>query len=257
MSKKLHEVLAVESELQGAFKKIVDETQVTFDKKANLFQGMVKTLRMVDDTRKHEEESGSQIVAVTDTVPSKLDYTFKTVVQYLDAVLQKEEANQRAKADIIVVNDDGTTTTLATGVPATYLLGLETKLAALRPMLNAIPTLPPGRTWLLDEGNGKPGTYKTAQLDVTDKTEKAIKPVTLSPATDKHPAQVQVLNVDQVIGHYHTQYFNAGLTPLDKSVMLGKLDRLIAAVKQARQRANCVETNNLHIGQGIVDFLTK
>lgn len=256
MSKKLHEVLAVEGELQGVFKNIVAETTTSFEKKPHLYQGSIKTLTMVDDTRKHEEASGSQVVNVTDTVPAKLEYTWASVIRYLDCVLQKEEANQRAVADL-VVEADGESVTLAAAVPATYLLGLETKLALLRPMLLAIPTLPPGGQWVPDEAQEKPGIYRRTQVDVSDKTEKTVKPITLAPATDKHPAQVQVLNVDVAIGHYATQYFHAGMTPHDKSVLLGRLDDLTRAVKQARQRANCTETRDLHIGKAVVDFLMR
>ena len=39
---KLHEVLAVEGELEGAYKKITEEAKVTFDKKAAHFMGVVK-----------------------------------------------------------------------------------------------------------------------------------------------------------------------------------------------------------------------
>ena len=108
------------------------------------------------------------------------------------------------------------------------------------------------------QDQSKPGVYKKVQIDVKDRTEKTIRPVILAPATDKHPAQVQVLNVDAAIGVYRTQYRHGGLSPHDKSVLLGKFDRLLAAVKKARQRANCAEVNRaMRIGQVLVDFLLK
>lgn len=254
---KLHEILAVEGEAQGEFKKIIAETQTSFEKKANLYMGQDTTLSMFAEERKKEEEQGTQVVAITDTIPSKLAYTFGAVTRYLDVVLQKEEANQRACADLVVETENGDEITLATSLPATFLLGLESKLAALRPMLDAIPTLPPGGTWVLDDQAKLPGVYKKVQIDVKDRTEKTIRPVILAPATDKHPAQVQVLNVDAAIGVYRTQYRHGGLSPHDKSVLLGKFDRLLSAVKKARQRANCVEVKKLNIGQVLVDFLLK
>lgn len=73
------------------------------------------------------------------TVHDKLDYMLNQhIVPYLDAVLQKERANQDAKADIVV---DGIV--LAKDVPATFLLGLEEKLKRVHEVLDKIPTLAP------------------------------------------------------------------------------------------------------------------
>jgi hypothetical protein len=117
---KLHEVLAVESELANKDKLIRDETVVSFTKKENLFKGAVRRLEMLVETRKQEEAAGAQELAVTESVMPKLEYTFATFAKYLDAVLQKEEANQRAFADIVINNDDGSQPTLMSKVPATF-----------------------------------------------------------------------------------------------------------------------------------------
>ena len=43
MTTKLHEILAVESDLEKVAGNIIAEAKVTFNKKANLFVGSVKT----------------------------------------------------------------------------------------------------------------------------------------------------------------------------------------------------------------------
>lgn len=252
---KLHEVLAVESELAGVAKNVRDEAVTTFIKKEHMFKGGVRRLTMFAEGRKSEEAAGAQDMAVTESAMPKLQYVLQAQVKYWDAVLQKEEANQRAKSDLVIELEDGSSVTLAKDVPATFLLGLEAKLTSLRPVIEAIPTLPAGINWEPDTTQVLPGVFKRVPDVVTDKTEKIIKPFVLSPATDKHPAQVEKLSVDQVIGRFTQTEFCSGLSPHAKSVLLGRLDTLLRGVKAARQRANCEEVKNLGIGKALVDFL--
>lgn len=255
MSKKLHEALAVESELANKDKLIRAETTVSFEKKENLFKGKVRRLEMFSETRKQEEAAGAEEMAVTESVMPKLEYTFGAFAQYLDVVLQKEEANQRASSDLVIVDDDGAEIVLMHKVPATFLLGLESKLAAIRPVLLVAPTLPPGINWVPDTQQPLKGVYRRIPDVITDKTEKSMKPVVLAAATDKHPAQVEKVIYDAIIGRFTVTEWSSAITPHDKSKLLERLDRLISAVKQARQRANCAEISDLHIGKNIVDFI--
>lgn len=254
---KLHEVLAVESELAGVAKNVRDEAVTTFTKKEHMFKGAVRRLTMFAQERKQEEDAAAQDMAITESAMSKLEYVFGQQVRYLDCVLQKEEANQRARADLVIEESDGSTFVLAESVPATFLLGLESKLSMLRPVIEAVPTLPAGVNWVIDETQTLPGVYKRVPDAMTDKTEKIIKPFVLVPATDKHPAQVEKLSADIVIGRFTQTDFHSGLTPHAKSVLLGRLDQLLRAVKAARQRANCTETADIHVGKKLVDFLLR
>jgi len=251
---KLHEVLVVEGELAGVFKNILQETLTTFDKKPDHFQGFDKKLELFAAERKAEEVDEHK--EVTETVPSKLVYMFGHVVRFIDCNLQKESANQAATADVIVVDETtGVATTIGTSLPATFLLGLETKLKLIREVLQAIPTVPPGFTWTAEVNAEKSGLWRRNEIEVRQKTEKVVKPVVLYPATDKHPAQVKELSEDVQVGKYTTMHYNGMLTPLDKSRLLGRVDALARAVKQARQRANAVEVPQVAVGKAIQDFI--
>jgi len=251
---KLHEVLAVEGELAGVFKNILQETSTTFDKKPDHFQGHDKTLEMFAAERKAEEVTEHK--EVTETVPSKLAYMFGHVVRFIDCNLQKESANQIALADVVVTDEvTGVTTTIGTNLPATFLLGLETKLKLVRDVLQTIPTVPPGFTWTPESNAEKSGLWRRNEIEVRQKTEKVVKPVVLYPATDKHPAQVKELSEDVQVGKFTTVHYNGMLTPLDKSRLLGRIDALARAVKQARQRANSVEVPQAAVGKAIQDFI--
>ena len=51
---KLHELLAVESDTESTYKKVIEEAIITFLKKADHFFGMHKVLTMFDDTKQKD-----------------------------------------------------------------------------------------------------------------------------------------------------------------------------------------------------------
>lgn len=246
---KLHELLAVETDLEGTYKRIVEEATNTFSKKPDHFQGFIKKLEMFDEAKSNENID--EYKEMTTTVDDKLEYVSEHAVRYIDAVLQKEIANQNAVADLIVNGK-----LIASALPATFLLGLENKLKQLRLMYNSIPTLQPGIKWVEDENIGK-GVYVTDHPDVKFKTAKTIQHKVLVNPTDKHPAQIDKWEEQTPVGKYTTLSTSGMLTPARKSELLGRVDKLIQACKQARQRANCVEVENVTIAKDLIDFINK
>lgn len=243
----LHEVLAVEGELEGEYKKVLDEALNTFLKKANLFMGSVRTFES------SIEEEGvtypTERIELNTTVKKKLDYIKRPIARFFDAVYQKEKTNQSAKADIVVGD-----VTLAQEVPATFLLGMETKLKKVREVCNSIPTLAPGISWIKDETQGK-NIYRTEHPEEKFKTAKNFKSRVLYPATDQHPAQIKEWEESENVGKYIQHKWSGMITSAEKSELLGRVDKLIRAVKQARQRANREEVVNETIGIKLLDYI--
>jgi len=246
---KLHELLAVETDLEGVHKKVVEEAIVTFSKKPEHFLGQTKVLEMFDEAKKNENTS--EFKEMVTTVGAKLDYVAGHVIRYFDAVYQKEKANQSATADLIV---DGAV--VAEKVPATFLLGMETKLKNLRAMYEGIPTLAPGFKWEENDTLGK-GVFETAHPDIKFKTAKQFKSQIIVQPTKEHPAQVEKWAEDVPVGKYTTSIVCGMLTPARKSELIGRVDKLIQACKQARQRANCVEVESVVIGKKLIDFINS
>jgi len=244
----LHELLAVEGDLDGAHKKILDETRVIFTKKADHFMGQHRKLEMfIEDGISYPEEHK----AIDATVQSKLDYMKKTEVRYFDAMLQKEATNQNAVSDLVV---DGVV--LGSDLPATFLLGMETRMKHLRAAYEAIPTLQPGIEWEKDPSTGE-HVYKTVRPSEKLKTETTVEPVVMYEATKEHPAQVKEASKTITVGKYSTTSWSGMITPAEKSVLLGKIDKLIRAFKQARQRANTTEVVKKSIGEAIFDYINS
>jgi len=243
---KLHEILAVEGDVAGEYKKILSETGTTFSKKAELFFGFLRVLDMFEEG---SPTPPAEFKEIDTTVQKKLDYQKKFIIRYFDLVLQKESTNQKATADIEV---DGVV--LAKDVPATFLLGLESKLKQLREVYNRIPTLPPGIKWLKDENKGE-GVYITEKPEEQFKTEKVIIPQILYEATKEHPAQVEKITETKNVGKYSRTSWTGTISPAEKSALLGRLDKLSRAVKKARQRANTEPVVKRTIGKELFDYI--
>ena len=243
---KLHELLAVLGDSTATANAVLEETVTTFMKRPDHFKGQVRAVTYLDESR--EGENLSEEKAMVTTVSDKLDYTFTMLGKHFDGMLQLEEANTRAKADLIV---DGTT--LMKDVPATFLLGMENRLKKLQSVLLQVPTLEQAMVWHKDEAAGTNAWRSDPQK--TTRTEKQNKHRVLYEATKEHPAQIQTWTEDVVVATIETTHTSGMMTSAEKSAVLGRLDKLIAAVKKARQRANTVEVNDLKISSLMFDYI--
>jgi len=248
MTAKLHEVLAVEADKKGVADRISGETLLNFRSKHQLFLGAVKKLSMDVAGQESVEKAGSELQEITTTVPARLAYTTEALANWLDVVGQKESTNQLAMADIVI---DGET--VAQNLPATFLLGLETKLKNIRDIYDAIPTLTPGTIWLPD-GN-EPNIFRGQEPEVRAKTQKTFQVLELSPATKEHKAQVKEYSEEVVVGKFTTHYSSGMISAHRKSELLGRLDKLVQAVKQARQRANNIDVAPFSVGDDLFKYI--
>jgi len=244
---KLHELLAVGGDLEGTCNKILAETKINFTKHPDRYFGSHQRTEPFDENAPKEADTHKEM---DDTVPAKLDYTAEHIIRYLDVVLQKEKTNQVAVADLVV---DGVT--IATDVPATFLLGLESKLKKIRDDVYAnMPTLQPGVKWEPDTSIGK-DVYKKAYSDEKFRTRKVMKNHVKAIATDKHPEQVEVYTEDEKIARVVTDIWCGMVSSAQKSAILGRIDKLIRAVKKKRQQANSTEVVKVTIGKEIFKYI--
>lgn len=242
----LHEILAVEKTKQRtAVRQIVESTK-KFNTKT-LFQGLTKTLIMFND--EDISLNTKDVKELASTVDEELEYSFKLVADYWDVIFQKDKTNQKANADIMIGQKK-----LASNLPATFLLGLEEKLNGLRGCLLAIPNLDPNIAWKEDD-DLKKGAYITVHPVHTFKTKKVEEFVTAYEATEHHPAQVEKITNDKNVGKYTATHWSGGITTAEKAAKLTRLDTLINAVKQARQRANKAEVENDKISSRLLAYV--
>jgi len=244
---KLHQLLAVEGDLEGTYKKVLEETKTNFMKHPDRYFGQHQRVDFFDESAPKEADVHKEM---DDTIPSKLAYTQGHITRYLDAVLQKERTNQEARADLVI---DGTI--IAKDVPATFLLGLENKLKTIRNNIyETIPTLQPGVKWERDESVGD-GVYRRVNPDEKFRTKKVMKNHIISEATKEHPAQVNVYNEDEKVARIVTDTWCDMISTAEKSAVLGRIDKLIRGVKKARQNANTTEVVKTTIGNELFAYI--
>jgi len=243
---RLHELIAVEADRQGQYKNILAETTKVFKDK-NLFAGGHRKLEMFEeDGIKHPEERSN----LASTVDQRLEYNNKSVIRYFDLLLQRDATNQEAVGDVII---DGKP--IAEGLPATFLLGMESRLRELRAIYSGIPTLDQGINWKKDEGVGE-GVW-VIEHDIEQlKTAMQFKSQVLYKATVEHPAQIEKWEEQVPVGKYVKRVWSGMLTPARKSELLGRIDKLISAVKKARQRANSTTVVNRNVGKDFIKYIT-
>lgn len=246
---KMHELLAVSDDLKGQAAKTRADLTATFLNKSHLFRKKIVTFRPLEAGKEPITESQSDIQT---TLAKEVAWVSNFMAKAIDSGYQIDLGNTTAKADLVV--DDSLT---IKDVPATFLLQLEKHLVQVRDLAQALPTLDPAQGFEQDTAFGK-GIWKAREV-VKERTKKVKRVLTLAPATDKHPAQVQVYDADEPTGTLLEQEWSALTTPATKSEILTRCDTLIQAVKKARSRANQLEldvTGN-QIGKKLLDYIFK
>ena len=242
----LHQLLAVENEKKSTATSMLAEQMKTFKDKASHFDGETrKYTKQVEDSQSLPDEHKE----VVTTVGERLEYTLGFIGDAIDIQVQKEETNASGVAVAELKVDDIELGTFS----ATALLQLETQLKSLRSLYNTIPTLDPVKKWKYNTQNG---LYETGQ-EITYRTEKKPKVIVLHPADQKHPAQTQLIQEDLQVGMWEKSFASGRITLLQKSQLLGNIDKLINAVKKARSIANNAEVRDIKIAKKLFDFINK
>jgi hypothetical protein len=249
---KLHELLAVENDIKDVFTKIVDETTKTFNQKSSHFQETRKKYHpfKADDTDIPDEE----FMPMVTTVADKLDYAKGPFIRMIDALLQKERANQTACADLVVENPDGTMQTIIEKTPVIFLVQMENVLTRIRGVYAEIPTFDPAKSWSKDETGV--GIWKAEDVERI-RTKKVPHIIVKYAATKEHPAQTDLVSVDAAVGKWTHSTKSGALSPKQKSQLLDRIDRLIAGVKIARAKANDLEVEPARIGSQFFNFISE
>ena len=246
----LHEILAVENGLAETANRIQKDTTKTLLTKESIFKGLTKSHIIFKEEDQHLVQA-TETKEVESTAIEQLLYAENEIARYWDATFQKEEANQRAKADIVIDNK-----ILIKDVPSIVLLSFEKKLTSLLGLYNALPTLDASKAWEEDTTYAKHGVYRTKHDRETQQTVTIRDFKEISPATKEHKAQIAEISTTNVVGKYIIAEFSGATTSLDKAEKIQRLTALIRAVKTARQRANNTEVNTkLKIGDVLMNFI--
>ena len=240
---KMHQILAVETDIRKTSNRRLTDVYQQLQKPA-LLAGMSRTYQPKDD-------EGDQLPSESQRVQVRASDALETAIEEFtrlwDIVATKDYGNMSTKADITL--DGGKV--LAEDVPVPYLLWLEKELNDLHTILSKLPTLDPAEDWTYDPERD---VFVTEPVGTT-KTKKIPKAFERSPATDKHPAQVDVFNEDVIVGTWTTTKFSGALPANVVRELVENVDQVRQAVKAARARANETEVDQVKIAGKILDHV--
>lgn len=239
---KLNQIIAIEKGAKTKAQRAV--TDLYHDvQKTQLFGGITRTYRPKDDDGDQLPPESTLVQLRADVILEKMG---ADMTRLFDVVYTKDVANREAVADVVV---DGTT--IAIEVPVTYLLFLEKQLTDVRTFISKLPTLDPATQWHWDPAVG---AYATEPVE-THRSKKVPRVLVKAPATDKHPAQVDVWQEDVIDGYWATTKFSGAL-PADRVTgLLERVDKLTNAVKFAREQANSITVTDKKIGANLFGYL--
>lgn len=241
---KLSQVIAIEKGIKSRVTAEVDKIDKAAQK-STLFDGFIKTYKKRDDA---DEDIPQQRQKVQMSASQAIETTSKLLTEMFDVTAQKDWANQGARADIEFEGE-----TILSNVPATFLLFLEKQLTDLHTLIGRFPTLDPAEDWKLDGGQG---IYKT-EPSLTSRSKKVQKPLVLYPATDKHPAQTQLITEDVTVGTWEQTKFSGAIPEVERRTLLTRIEKLQHAVKYAREHANLAPAPEQKVGEKILGLVFK
>lgn len=163
-----------------------------------------------------------------------------------DITATKDFGNTHARADVVIGGE-----VIISAAPATFLLSMEKQLADVLTFVEKLVELDPSEDWSYDDNTGLSKTGATQ----AHRTRKVPQVLTLSPATEHHPAQVQAIQVDQVVGHWHTIKFSGAIPRTKKRELAARVEKLLRAVKQARERANMTPVVKQKAGAALLAYV--
>jgi hypothetical protein len=238
----LNKLIAIESGVKSAAKRKETDLYHVLQKNA-LLNGINRTYQPKDD-------DGDRLPSETTLVQVKVEKVIKDLsaelTRLFDVTLTKEVGNSQAKADVVV---DGKT--LLKQVPVTYLLFLEKQLVDINTFIGKLPVLDPASEWVYDSNND---VHVTTAVQ-TVKTKKVPRNWVKAEATDKHPAQVEIFHEDVIVGTWTKVDYSGAIPATRKAELLARVEKLITAVKFAREEANSLIVDDQHAGDKVFSYL--
>lgn len=195
-----------------------------------------------EDGERFPNESKEVQLKVKKVIPKLTD----VLKDFYDLVRTQEEANCLAKANIEING-----TTILYNVPVTVILFLEKQITDLLTFAKNMPVLSKDKRWNYDANSD---TY-VSEYEETTKTKKIVKPIIKYEATKEHPAQTEMITVDETVGRWKTTHFSGAVTEDYKEKTIKRLETLQDALKTAREEANSQIVEIVPMGDAILNYV--
>jgi len=218
----------------------------------DIYHALQKPEMMAGIARQYrpKDEEGDKLppehTRVQATVEGMLKQAAEVQTRRFNATATKDWGNQKSRVDIRIGNH-----VLLKDVPAVYLLFLEEQLVHLATLIKTFPALDPSEEWKEDATSNVWATHPSE----TTRTKKVPKVITLAQPTDKHPAQVQLVQEDVIAGYWSTIKYSGALQQKRIDELLERVTKLQHAVKTAIHEANALEVEPVEVGEKIFGYL--
>ena len=241
---KLNQVVAIEKGVKTRVHAFLTDAYKKFQK-SSLFSGLTRQYLKKDEEGEHFPDESVRVQYSGETLLAEIA---TNMTELLDVTAQKDWANCEAKADVVV---DGNV--LLAGVPSTYLLFLEKQLNDLKDELSKLPILDPAHEWHQDSSLGQWRTTPT----MTHKTKKMPKVIVRYEATEHHPAQTELVHTDEIVGYWSSTLLSGAMPVVRVQELQTRLQKIIKAVKFARESANESFAPQVSVGDKLFKYLLQ
>lgn len=240
---RLNQIIAIE---KGIKARVYGEL-TTLNKaiqKPELFAGFNKSYQPKDDDGETLPPESKRVQFVATEVLRSVE---RSLTELMEVTARKDWANCQAKGSVEV---DGKV--ILPDVPVSHLLFLEKQLTDLRTLVGNLPVLDVADDWAKDANSG---LFKTA-VTQTHRSKKVQKPLVLYPATPEHPAQTQMVTEDVLAGLWSLTKQSGAMPAPEKQALLERVEKLLKAVKEAREAANIHdEVTTPPVGAAVFGYL--
>jgi hypothetical protein len=246
-AEQLSEILAIEQDKKQKLHSTIGQLIQLFTKKESLLEGYKKTFINAKDAKSGGEPQILETREVAYTLKQALEAALLAIECGIDHAVSKEEslANSVARTDLFIGD------AYLGNFSAPALQALETILHRVKEMYLVLPTLDATQTWEKAEGEGIWKSLGERKI----KTQKMPRVIVKYEATPEHPAQTEIVYVEEEIGHFITTYYSGKIKQSQKNKILERLDIIIDAIKIAKARIYSAPVQKKQIGSLLFNFL--
>lgn len=238
---KLAQVVALDSgERSGVQRTLTDLHQKT--QNASLFGG---TRRLFTKSTEEGDDLPPEAKKVQLTTDEVLTELRKVLTEWWDHVFTKDSGNAKIPATIEVGD------LKIENVPLPTLLWLEDELDKVRKFVDTLPILDPAYSWKYDENEG---LFKTEPTQ-TARTKKTPKVIVKYEATKEHPAQTELVHIDETVGYWENTLLSGAIDGSRKRAILDRVTKLQAAVRMAREEVNSQQIDRREFAKQLFDYI--
>lgn len=242
MTTQLNQIIAIEKGIKSKRYKNFTECYKRLGK-PSIFEGISRTYKPRDEEGETLPPESQRVkYRVTEEIAKAKD----ALTDYYNVTATKDWGNCEARADVVV---DGVA--IVKGAPVTYLLFLEKQANDWHSFIEAIPVLSNEETWHYDAALDCYATEPTRTVRNKNVRRNHVK----APATEHHPAQVEVYTEPEAVGDWTQIKMSGAMSLADKNAALARVEKLQNAIKVAREAANSMVVEKQNVAEGILEYI--